>query len=628
MYVALAWFADRRLPEGAIRAARERFDASVAGVVPDSYVRHDFGGEDWGITFLTTAGPGHYKWPLVATEGPVTALSLGLPVGVTTTGPVALARDLLGGADIHRDVTPPFALIALDGDRRVVIQQDWLGMARLFTGTADGITAFCSRPSLLATFLYGKVEPDLEGWRSYAVSAFFGADLSPVRGTRLLQPGQRVTARHRDTGGWELGSETRYTVDDIVMAGFAGQGRPVEESLDLAAESFRSTAASIRGLYDGPIGLGLSGGKDSRLIASSLIATGHMPKFHTNDDTAVEGETALRLMQILRDERGLQPEHRLTKTGLPANVLAAGLVERTEKLLQRYDFQFPSSYTIRPAVDTRLPEELTAVNFSGVGGELATGYWYPKVEGRSPEDEVLGRLTSAVPKNGVAPEVIDAERARVTALFDHARGLGLNDLHLVDYGYLVERVRRWYSSAYFIGSVTPFLSPGFVAATFGVTARQKSEFLLHTSLIKRFVPEWADVPFVTAFTGASTATRIWDGDGIKAISDLVDTAQGPIAQLINRDQVVKTLATVVQTDKSPENILRQFTYLAVASTMLEPGTVTEPTGTTYARVTAPPKIPRPRRSPENSTPVPRYKKTWLWKAARRVLKPALQRVRS
>ncbi|GAA2878047.1 hypothetical protein Acy02nite_15270 [Actinoplanes cyaneus] len=627
MYVVLAWFTDRRLDDGATRAARSRFDAAVAEVVTDTYVRHDFGGEDWGVTFLHSADQGDYRWPLVATEGPVTALSLGLPVGVQTTGPVALARELLGGADIHRDVLPPFNLIALDGDRRFTIQQDWLGMCRLFTGTADGITAFCSRPSLLATFLYGSTEPDLEGWRSYAVSGFFGADLSPVKGVRLMQPGQRITGRRRDEGGWELTSETRYNVDDLVVSGFAGQGRPVEESLDLAADAFSGIATSIGKLYDGPIGLGLSGGKDSRLIASSLIAAGHMPKFHTNDDTVAEGETALRLMQILRDERGLQPEHRLAKTGAPANVLAAGLVERTEKLLRRYDFQFPSSYTIRPALDTRLPDEFAPVNFSGVGGELATGFWYPRVGGKTPEDEVLWRLTSAVPAGGVAPEVIDAERARVAVLFDHARGLGLNDLHLVDYGYLVERVRRWYSSAYFIGSITPYLSPGFVAASFGVTAEQKRDFLLHKSLIKRFVPEWADVPFVSAFTGTTTATRVWDGDGVQAISDLVDTAQGPIAQLINRDLVEKTLTTVVRTDNSPEHILRQFTYLAVASTLLEPGTVAAPTGATYARVTAPPPKPLPAAA-QSPSRLRRFKKTWLWRAARKVLKPALQKMRS
>lgn len=637
MYVVLAWFSDRRLPDGAIHAARDRFESALSEVAPEAYVRHEFGGEDWGVTFLHRSDQGAYRWPMVATEGPVTALSLGLPVGVKTTGPVALARDLLAGADIHRDVVPPFGLIALDGDQRVTIQQDWVGMCRVFTGTADGITAFCSRPTLLTTFLYGSTEPDLDGWRSYAVSGFFGGDLSPVRGARLMQPGQRVTGRRRTGGGWDLTSETRYGVDELVLSGVAGQKRPVEESLERAAQALTDTAASIGDLYDGPMTLGLSGGKDSRLIAASLVAAGRLPGFFTNEDTEVEGETARRLVQILRDSRGLDPEHRLAKAGLPANVLQVGLHERAVRLQRKYDFQFPSSYLCRPAVDAQLPDSAAPVNFSGVGGELCTGYWYPVVVGRTPEEEVHFRLTGALPKAGIPDEVMATERARIAAMLDHAKELGLRDFDLIDYMYLTERVRRWYSSAYFIGSITPFLSPGFVAATFAFTGEQKSEKFVHTNLIARLVPEWADVPFVSAYTGTTTATRVWDGDGVRVIADFLETAQGPIAQMVNRDLVEKTLTTAVRANKAPEHILRQFTYLAVASTLLEPGTEAPSTGAAYARVTAPPPPPAPPKAkPAAKKPAAKkrkrkpsrlrwLRKTRLWKAARRMVRGSAPR---
>src|SRR5690349_5542565 len=170
MYVVLAWFSARTVSATERQAARGRFEAAVAELVPDTYLRHDAGGDDWGVTLLHRSEQGAYRWPMVATEGPVTAVSLGLPVGADTAGgPVALAQRLLGGTDVHRDMVPPFGLIALDDAGRFAVQQDWLGMCRLFTRTAGGITAFCSRPSLLATFLDGAVEPDLDAWASYAV---------------------------------------------------------------------------------------------------------------------------------------------------------------------------------------------------------------------------------------------------------------------------------------------------------------------------------------------------------------------------------------------------------------------------------------------------------------------------
>ena len=132
---------------------------------------------------------------MVASDDSVTAVSLNLPVGINDPGgPVALARRLLAGGDTHRDVVPPFGLIALDRDVRFAIQQDWIGMCRLFTATAGGITALCNRPSLLSTFLHGAVAPDLDGWASYAVTGHFGGDMSRAN----LQPSkrERILARY------------------------------------------------------------------------------------------------------------------------------------------------------------------------------------------------------------------------------------------------------------------------------------------------------------------------------------------------------------------------------------------------------------------------------------------------
>ena len=617
MYVFLAWFSERELSKEDKTAARVRFESSVSHLVPQTFLRHEFGGADWGVTVLHRSEQGAYQWPMVAADHPITAVSLGLPVGIDEpSGPVALARRLLAGGDLHRDVVPPFGLLALDRDERFAIQQDWIGMCRVFTATADGITALCSRPSLLATFLYGAAAPDLDGWASYAVTGHFGGDMSPIQGVRLMQPGERITGQRRSGGGWELTTQLRYAVDDVVMSGFAGQGRPVDESLDLAAEAITTTAASISRLYTDEIILGLSGGKDSRLIAASAVAAaGRLPRFVTNEDTAAEGEVARELMQILRDKRAMQPNHQLSTVSAPAGVLQTGLHERVERLQWLYDYQYPSTFTVRRAARKQLWDNAAAPSFSGAGGELATGYWYPEVEGGAPEEHAMVRLLSGVPKGVAAEAVVDAERERITGLADHARDLGLRDLHLIDYIYLVERVRRWYTSAYVIGSVTPFLSPGFVAATFALTGEQKRARLLHTSLIARLVPEWSQVPFVSVATGKSIATRVWDGDGVETIADLLDTAHGPIAQLVRRDAVEKALTSAARKGRADQTTLQQFASLAVASAKLEPGAVRPATSATITRINTVPK-PVPERFPRMRW----LKRTRAGKALRRLVR--------
>jgi hypothetical protein len=587
MQIVLAWFADQNRSDQARRATQERFDTAASAMVPATWMRHDIGGADWGVTVLHPGQKGSNRWPVVAVSGPVTSISIGLPIGIdTSAGPTGPATALLAGDDVHRTVVPPFGLLALDAAGRFAIQQDWLGMCRLFVGEADGVTALCTRPGLLAGFLHGTVRPDLDGWASYATTGHFGADSSPVRGTRLLQPGVRMTGRRRDGGGWQINTDTRYGVDDVVMGGFAAQGRPLQESLEIAADGFTRTAADTCDLYADDVVMGLSGGKDSRLIAASLVAAGRAPRMFTNNDTPAEGEIAQHLVAILRDRCGFDVPHELRLVGAPADVLAVGLRERTERLQRRYDHQFPSSYTTRSAGPALLPNTPRSATLSGVGGELVTGYWYPRQDGESVEQVTLSRLLSAVPQAVADPDVLARERDRITGVLDHAKAIGLSGVHLADYVYLVERVRRWYGSAYTVGVVTPYLSPQFVSASFALDARHKRERVLHPQLTRHLVPEWADVPYVSGWTGRSTAARIHHGDGIRVIAGLLDTAHGPIAHLLCRDAVEQALVRVSDDDAQAQQILQHFTYLAVASETLEPHGVRPATSDTLDRVTA------------------------------------------
>lgn len=600
MFVVLAWFSDGSPRPGALAAARSRYDEAVDRLVPQTYTRRDIGGDDWGITVLALDSS-RYRWPVLASSGQLTAVSLGLPIGLEATDPVGLASRLLDGEDVHANVVPPFCLIALDdgsgqpgGGPRVSIQQDWLGMARLFTGESGGVTAFCSRPSLLAAFLDGTVRPDLDGWASYTVCGHFGADMSPIRGARLLSPGERITGRRREPGGWSLGSQARYAVDDLVRAGVDARGSGLDKALDLAAEGLIGTATGIYDRYDGEITLGLSGGKDSRLIAASFLTAGKLPVLATHDDLAAEGTTARELVRILGDRRGLHPEHRISPAGAPANVLRVGLAERVRRMQRRHDYQFPSTFTVRSIDSDRLPDQPRHASISGAGGELAVGYWYP-AGAESDDDRAAGQaatlrnLASAVPPNVAAQAPRAREEERIIRLIDRGAGLGLVGMELVDYVYLIERVRRWYTSAYYVGMVTPFLAPSFVVASFALTPAQKRARTLHYGLLERFLPEWAQLPYVTGASGTSRATRVWDGDGIPVICDLLDTAGGEIAGLVRPEAVERAARRSANgvAGGADQKILQQFAWLAVASRTLEPRRVRRSTSAAYGRITRP-----------------------------------------
>src|SRR5262245_32237615 len=181
MHVMMGWFSRQALPssgpdEAALFGGPAARVAQVLGkIVPDSYVRHDFGGADWGLAVCEIGERDGWRWPVVASKGSVSAISLGIPLGLAVeTGAVDLARRQLSGEDVLAAVAPPFGLTAVDGDRRVVVKQDWLGMCRIFTGEQDDIVYVATRPGLIADLL-GRT-PDRAGWSSYVACGHFGGE--------------------------------------------------------------------------------------------------------------------------------------------------------------------------------------------------------------------------------------------------------------------------------------------------------------------------------------------------------------------------------------------------------------------------------------------------------------------
>jgi asparagine synthase (glutamine-hydrolysing) len=215
-----------------------------------------------------------------------------------------------------------------------------------------------------------------------------------------------------------------------------------------------------------------------------------------------------------------------------------------------------------------------------VGGELAVGYWYPAhADGDGSRERAfeaaLRHLMSASPAWARSDDVTTAERLKIVAILDHAVELGLSDLEAIDYAYLVERVRRWYSSAYFVGMVTPFLSPHFVRASFAISPAQKRARVLHQEILERLVPEWADVPYVTASSGRSTGTRISEGDGLTAIGDLLGTVDGLLTRLMRQDSIETALARFAngRGGGPEERVLQHFVCIAMANQTLEPAAI-------------------------------------------------------
>ena len=66
---------------------------------------------------------------------------------------------------------------------------------------------------------------------------------------------------------------------------------------------------------------------------------------------------------------------------------------------------------------------------------------------------------------------------------------------MLDYFYVVERLRRWGTTGERSGVVSPLLIPAFVRSAFALEPAQRVDNTLHRELVRRLIPKWADVPF-------------------------------------------------------------------------------------------------------------------------------------
>jgi asparagine synthase (glutamine-hydrolysing) len=636
--------------DAAADAARHaRLEAATHAVAGESWTWHSLRGEGWGLVVAHAPAPG-WRWPFVhssagGARGPAgdarparVVFSVGIPLGTTHSEPEALAAALSAGKDVQAEIAPPFALVVVDDVAgKAVVQQDWLGMARLFARETDGVLGLCTRPTLVPAADGGGTAPDVDAWAGYTVaSAFRGAD-SPVAGVRLLDPGERVTLeRPPGSRSWTVNREARFGLDDLVRTGLgaraaAGQASEGVEAVpseitERAAAGMARVAASVARHYDGEVELGLSGGKDSRVITAALIAAGIRPVLRTNTTIPAEGETAALLVKRLRASRGLELDHRMNAADVSGAVVGRPLLERAERLRVRYDHQFPSTYLTRPAATT-VPAVMRAPSFTGGGGEILTGYWYPRGDdavrpGDAPDGPGLTRADMArhlvVTSAGFTrlPDLprglTTAHESHVESVVEHAAGLGLAGLDIADYAYLTERMRRLNSAAYEAGMALPFMAPEVVEAAFALTPAQKASSTLHRGIIGALTPEWADVAFVSGGAPPGRFARIWDGDGRATLELLVAGERGRLAALLGPDAVRTALAASAgpRPGGLERRLLEQFVTLVVADAAFGTG----------------PALPSPPRPVQAARRPPRA--AWLPRPLRSVARRGVHRWRS
>ena len=296
-----------------------------------------------------------------------------------------------------RKVDGMFAFALWDRrDKRLFLARDRFGEKPLFYAFRDGGVAFASELTALEQIKALNLRISIDALAQYFVHGYVPAPLSIYENVEKLAPGSLLS--------WRQGEPPkikRYWVLDEVALAAAAERRPVNMALavdELDTLIQESTAARM--VADVPVGVFLSGGVDSSVIAAAMQKCATRPittlTLGFEDPRFNEADHARAIAAHLGT-------HHIEEMVTPES--ARGVVAKLGRI---YDEPLADASQIPTYLVSEMARKHVTVALSGDGGdEMFAGYR------RHFATPMLWRRISALPARPLVQAVIDAAPAPV-----------------------------------------------------------------------------------------------------------------------------------------------------------------------------------------------------------------------
>src|ERR1700722_2510876 len=328
------------------------------------------------------------------------------------------------------------------------------------------------------------------------------AEPDPVMVAAFLSLGYPVGGATPFRGVQALGADQELTIaaGRPAVAVAPRDGRAPDGSYGAVAAALADAVRPL-GARGGPVGLSLTGGKDSRLIAAALTAAqvpfrARTHGFASHPDVIVAAMIArqLGIEHVVTEPRPAAPEQAPDEADLLARLRSAVLV--SDGMLSAFE------NVGRP--DPRVTTE--PVQTGGHGGELLRGGYAPaawrdrkpgRAWGEARGTELFRRMVTR--RLGlVRPAVAGAYLA---SLAPFAASLPRGPLRTLDDFYLINRAGRWSAAArqgYLLRErlVQPLFDENVVLAARAIPLADRVSGALSAAVLAELSPALADIPLV------------------------------------------------------------------------------------------------------------------------------------
>jgi hypothetical protein len=370
----------------------------------------------------------------------------------------------------------------------VAVTCDRMGAYALYVrGLPDGTVALSNTAALLA-----RLPPhpgfDAEAIEDYLVASWIFGDRTMFAGVRRLPPG-RSTAE---------GGVLRPSTARLVDIGLEAAARPVHHDPEAGAELLRGTLAAVARDARGPIELGLSGGRDSRVVLSAAVAAGVRPRCFTNaleEDPAYPHTDDVRVARTIARELGLEHEVRTPMTD-------ADDAERWMRAVATGVSPFDATPS---SVDVTGP---TPVVLSGAAGELGWLTHGIALTRATPDAAIRGAVSAWVhtfPGDLGRPGAVERSIERGSAGPRAWAAAGLPTALIAEAFFAFERTAGWGAPTHFafepyFDTVAPVWSADLLPVLWSLHADDRELDRWRRGMIRALCPELESLPFGGAAT--------------------------------------------------------------------------------------------------------------------------------
>lgn len=433
----------------AVQRAKDSIEAAFP-VAPERIRAAEWRASHGGVHLL--AWTNEPEWEPLVTPGGITAVAGHRP---------GQARELIG-----RAAAEPGCFAAFQSDEHGISASTSLAPADpVYYAQTGELCVIGNRALLVRLAAFGAIRYDVAALQSIARQGYFLSEETPYAGVRSLPPASRLVAGERLT----------ITTDPLPEGESRTGSKQVAEGMLAAVEPLLQTPDPVR--------LTLTGGRDSRLVAALLHASGipfHAVTsgFDDHPDVVVARQVAATL--------GVEHEVHAPPQTPDSELLVAHPADRVQNVLRVCEGMLSAYENITgEAAYSRRP------SLGGHNGEILRGGFLSGMEEATPA--AVRRRTQSL---FLAHHALftDAANARAEELAWRS-----DTPHVPDHLYLRFRVGRWHAASRAAmlrrgTPVQPFLDNRVIAAALELDPEYRhSERLVH-KLIKMFAPALAGVP--------------------------------------------------------------------------------------------------------------------------------------